>query len=480
MQTIKVDAIVWDPSVYPREKWNTHTIDTYADALKGGAQFPPLVLEQGTNRLLDGVHRWKAYQKYAALYQEHLAQPALDGINADGWAPALDEVPVEFHEIPAGVPAKLYAASLSVKHGDRISNAERKAVAREVYEENPEFILQNLKDLLAISMGSAHDYVADILARRKEAQKITALRLDTLGWTSEEVGKAVSLSEGRIRQLALEFSDLKKLTKKTLDEGHPHLDVAERYNMPLILVWAIDLEGRTDAERLERLGIAIQPYDVWNFGKCHDLFGAKHPGRIPGELIAHVLYFYTEPGAMVVDPMVGSGTTLDVCLAMGRKCYAYDIDARHNRPDVILHDIAQDGWPERVKKADLIFWDPPYFRKMDSMNIGEDGYIEGSISKLGPAGYLDFFSTRLGQLRKMVRPGTKIAFLMSDWDDDTGKEQGIFLWAYANQLQGAGWKMVRHIQAPLSTQQVHPDIVTKFRKARRLARLERYLLIAEA
>jgi hypothetical protein len=32
----------------------------------------------------------------------------------------------------------------------------------------------------------------------------------------------------------------------------------------------------------------------------------------------------------------------------------------------------------------------------------------------------------------------------------------------------------------LSTQQVHPDIVNKFRESRRLARLERYLLIAEA
>ena len=31
------------------------------------------------------------------------------------------------------------------------------------------------------------------------------------------------------------------------------------------------------------------------------------PGRIPGELIAHVLYFFTKPGDVIVDPMVGSG-----------------------------------------------------------------------------------------------------------------------------------------------------------------------------
>ena len=67
------------------------------------------------------------------------------------------------------------------------------------------------------------------------------------------------------------------MTKSLLDEGHPHLDVAERYNMPPILTWAIDLAGRTDAERMERLGINVQPYDVWNFSKCSDLFGAQYP-----------------------------------------------------------------------------------------------------------------------------------------------------------------------------------------------------------
>jgi len=80
----------------------------------------------------------------------------------------------------------------------------------------------------------------------------------------------------------------------------------------------------------------------------------------------------------------------------------------------------------------------------------------------------------------MVRKGTRLTFLMSDWDDDTGEREGIFLWDYANILDAAGWKLRRHIQTPLSTQQVHPDIVNKFRSSRRLARLERYLLVAEA
>ena len=479
MSTINLSDIKWEPSIYPREKWNTGTIEHYADVLKAGKKFPAIILEAGTNLLLDGKHRVEAHRLYARLYAER--QTSMDFKEGqDDWAPSSDEIEVEYHTIPDGVPVKLYAASLSVKHGDRIKPAERKAIAREIMEENPDFTLATLAEYLGISLGSSHSYVADLLARRKETQKMIALRLELLGWTSAEVAVETGLSESRVRELSSEFSELKKATKKLLSEGHPHLDVAERYNMPLQLVWAIDMEGRTDKERMARLGINVQPYDVWGFAKCHDLFGSQHPGRIPGELIAHVLYFYTKPGDKVIDPMVGSGTTLDTCLVFGRECYGFDIDERHDRPDVIKHNISVNGWHDRVKKADLIFWDPPYFEKMDSSNIGSNGYIEGSISKLGRDEYLDFFAQRLAEAKSLVKKGSKLAFLMSDWDDNTGEREGIFIWDYANTIMNAGWKLTRHIQVPLSTQQVHPDIVNKFRDSRRLARLERYLLIAEA
>lgn len=257
-------------------------------------------------------------------------------------------------------------------------------------------------------------------------------------------------------------------------------ELANRLNLSLTDCYAAALDGLDDTERLARLDIKLQPYDVWQFPSCHDLMGDRHPGRIPGQLIAHALYFFTQPGDVVIDPMVGSGTTLDACLLMGRKCFGYDIDERHDRPDVIQHNILKDGWHEFIEKADFIFWDPPYFEKMDSQNIGEDGYIDGSISKLSRDEYLQFFTWRLAEAKQFSKPNTRLAFLMSDWDDNTGEREGIFVWDYADIIRQAGWKLTRHIQAPLSTQQVHPDIVNKFRDSRRLARLERYLFIAEA
>ncbi|HEV3162791.1 MAG TPA: DNA methyltransferase, partial [Isosphaeraceae bacterium] len=81
-----------------------------------------------------------------------------------------------------------------------------------------------------------------------------------------------------------------------------------------------------DLRRRDRFsaGFRPTPYDVWPFR--HDrAFGVAHPGAIPPAIVAHTLYYFTQPGDLVVDPMAGGGTTLDVCAAMGRRCLAYDL-----------------------------------------------------------------------------------------------------------------------------------------------------------
>ena len=98
------------------------------------------------------------------------------------------------------------------------------------------------------------------------------------------------------------------------------------------------------------------PYDVWSFR--HDrAFGIPHAGAIPPAIVAHTLYYYSLPNALVIDPMAGGGTTLDVCESMGRRCLAYDIQPK--RPEVHAHDI-RNGFPAAAAGCDLIFCDPPY------------------------------------------------------------------------------------------------------------------------
>jgi hypothetical protein len=453
-ETLPLDAIVWDPSIYPRAKWSTSTIDRYVDALEAGDEFPPVIVETGTMRLLDGKHRLEAHKK------------------ANRQAIAVDQ-----RSVPAGVPIKLYAASLSARHGDRMAVGDLRDVCREVYSDNPEFKQDDVAKLLGIKQQRVSEFVGDILAVRREERRAKVQRLQLLGWSDTEIADLLNVSYKTVER------DGQSTDSGILSSGHAPEEIARRLGVPIQLVLAHQLNDSDDASRLAKLGIKVQPYDVWQFPSCHDLMGDRHPGRIPGELVAHALYFLTDPGDLVVDPMAGSGTTLDACLLMGRRARGYDIDHRHDRIDVQQHDLA-NGWPDTVAKARLVFWDPPYFDKMDHGTIGEDGYIEGSISGLNPDAYLDWFSKRFDELHAAVQPGTRLAFLMSDWDPENAKQhqghRGIYLWDYADRLRNAGWNLRRQIQCPLSTQQVHPDIVNKFRASRRLARLERYLLVAEA
>jgi len=441
---VRIADIVWDPSIYPRAKWNTATVDRYVEAMLAGEIFPAMIVERDTLRLLDGKHRLLAYQKAE-----------------------IDEAPVETVTVPDGVPVKLFAASLSARHGDRMSNADLKDVCREVYGANPDYKGKDVAKLLGITEGAVSGYVSDLLAKRREERRAKALRLSMLGWTQAEIAERLGCSQQAVSL------DTKNFESELFGSGHAPEEIALRLGLPVQVVKAIQLKGAPDEKRLEALDIKVQPYDVWHFSGCHDLMGDKHPGRIPGELICHALWYWTKPGDLVIDPMAGSGTTLDACLLMGRKCRGYDIDLHHNRADVEQHDLS-NGWPEKTAKADLIFWDPPYFDKMD------DGYVDGSISAMTPSDYLTWLSLRFGELAGTVKVGTRLAFLMSDWDPENAKRYadhpGIYLWDYVEQLKAAGWTVKRQIQVPLSTQQVHPDIVNKFREKRRMARLGRYLL----
>jgi len=461
---MKLADIVWDPDIYPRDKWAASTVARYADAYLAGEQLPPLGIEKGTKRLLDGRHRELAIVRANELYDQ--------ADKRDGWTRPGEKVDVEFHVVPDNVPIKLYAASLSAKHGDRLSSADTKALARELFAESEdEATAEAVANWLGVSKRTAYNYLSDLIAKKREGQLSQISVLSRLGWTQQEIGEAVKLTQGRISQFLLESADLHKLIKNRLSSGIPVEEVASDANMTLPLAWSIKLDGeKDDAKRLDQLGVNVQPYDVWNFAGCLEGFGMDYPGRIPAQLVAHVLYFYTKPKQLILDPMAGGGTVNDVCLAMGRRCYSYD--AHPVRYDVVEHDMAA-GWPDRIKKASLIFWDPPYFDKVDKQ------YGEKSISRLERAKYLAFFEARFKEARKLANAGTLLAFLMSNWDDPKQPGNTIGLWDYADKLRAAKWKLLRQIDCPLSTQQVHPDIVQKKRKSRGLCRLQRSLLICQ-
>lgn len=120
---------------------------------------------------------------------------------------------------------------------------------------------------------------------------------------------------------------------------------------------------QTDQDRIGLLYDTnpIRPYSVWNF-QLDARFGEEYPGQIPAGIVFNTLYFFTKPGDIVVDPMAGGGVVGDVCKQFDRKCSMYDINPI--RPDIQKWDVVSQGFP-RVESADLVFWDPPYYKKKE-------------------------------------------------------------------------------------------------------------------
>lgn len=171
MTEIKLDEVVFDREIYPRAEWSQATVNRYAEAIEAGDQFPPIVLERATNRLLDGLHRLKAHSQALRTTIEAV-----------------------FVDVPDGVPPKLYAASFSVKHGDRIKGDELRLIAREVFEANPDYDIKTAAKLCAVTRQTMAKWVGDIQEHRRAVRQMKAVLLKRAGWSLKQIGELLGIS----------------------------------------------------------------------------------------------------------------------------------------------------------------------------------------------------------------------------------------------------------------------------------------------
>lgn len=166
---------------------------------------------------------------------------------------------------------------------------------------------------------------------------------------------------------------------------------------------------------------------------------------------------------------------MDACLLMNRKCLAYDVDekATGERAE-IRQSEAIGALKELNRRPDLIFLDPPYFKKK------EEEYSEGSISSLSREEYLNYFKSLADASAEVLPPDGKVALMMSDFTDEEDCSKSVFVHRYINRFEERGFETERIIQCPLSTQQIHADIQEKFAERKRLARLSRNLVVFNA
>lgn len=132
----------------------------------------------------------------------------------------------------------------------------------------------------------------------------------------------------------------------------------------------------------------------------------KYAGVTPAFIIYNLVQRYTDPGDLVVDPMAGSGTTLDVCNEENRKCIVYDIFP--TRPEIIQNDARKIPLPDNT--VDLIFIDSPYG---DNIKYNEHPANIGQISAESDKFY-DELEKVMMESHRVLKPGKVLGWLIGD------------------------------------------------------------------
>ena len=251
------------------------------------------------------------------------------------------------------------------------------------------------------------------------------------------------------------------------------------------MVWSLAIEDKEDLDRFKEIGWGLRTWDQWEWNDCDKRFGDDWPGRIPEQLIAHILFYFSKQNDLILDPMAGGGVTPDTCLALSRRCWAFDMtDRPETRPEIEPHTwtlptAQQLSWPVSSKeKPKLIILDPPYFDKKAA------DYDRKSISALPKKEYLQFLEAFFALLKQNAKKTTRLAFINADWRDFQNKpaaeESGkgaILIDDYLSILNKTGWQHTHIIQAPMSAQRFSAVVVSAMQKKRILGVTSRYVII---
>lgn len=170
-------------------------------------------------------------------------------------------------------------------------------------------------------------------------------------------------------------------------------------------VKADQVKAETEDEKPPIFATTLWDYPTQSYGKTPK-GDNKYPGVTPAFIIYNLIQRYTKPGDLVVDPMAGSGTTLDVCKEEGRRCICYDIAP--TRPDVIQNDSRKI--PLEDNSVDMIFVDSPY---SDNIRYNDHPDCIGKIS-CEEERFYDELEKVMSECHRILKPGKVLGWLIGD------------------------------------------------------------------
>jgi hypothetical protein len=347
---IAVADVVYRSDLYPRIETSAVTVQKYAEDL---SVLPEIEVNQH-NELIDGWHRWTAHKKVGA-----------------------DKIRVKVTKTTSDAHLLELAIERNAIHGLQLSQADKKSMAQRIYNATPEKERKGKKEQLAKILSVSQRVVQDWLSRiDKDAKEARDKRLFDRWracWTNEENAESEGVSVQPVKEVVDENADLQKHPK-------PHRAAAEH---------ATDFDPPI--------------YNIWK--QQDKSSGSSHFGNSESRWVDNLLYLYTQPFDVVVDPFAGGGSTIDLCKKRLRRYFVSDRKPIVEREkDIRKHDLTEDLPPLHKhlwKDVRLVYLDPPYWKQaegqysddptdlanmpLDQFNDALAGIISGFAKKLTDA-----------------------------------------------------------------------------------------------
>lgn len=330
MVKIKVDSVVFREDLYPRISTSATTVQKYAEDLE---VLPPIKVNQ-RHELIDGWHRWTAHKKNSVVEID------ADVIQTTSDADLLEK-----------------AIETNATHGLQLSQADKKDMARKIYNGTPERERdQKKKDLakiLSVSDRTIRDWLSRVDKDSKDARNKRIFELWMACYSQEEIATAVGIPRKTVDDTLGGFGKVADLAKTDQAAAEHAID----FDVPIYNIW----KQQTKSE------------------------GSSHFGNSESRWVDNLLYLYTNPFDVVIDPFAGGGSTIDVCKKRMRRYFVSDRKPIVEREKEIRKHELKDGplKPPQWKDVKLVYLDPPYW-------IQAQGQYSNDAEDLGNQSLEDF------------------------------------------------------------------------------------------